>query len=346
MYRFRFSSTRLLQKYHTLEKTLSIAFISSCYFDKYQYVEAVANGGNHFFKGDLFMRKVLLATTALVALGGVTAANADISIGGNYEWEYKSTDTGNDFLDDGHITITATNAADNGMTFTAVTTFGGGSDAGSPNTENNYIKATGDFGTVYLGDVDGNSASSLMDGALGRNKDIEGETGYGAGDTDIVLSGGADIIFMSQKMGGLQIGIGADLDDTDASASDGAMDMAVTYTISGISLFASGTSGMAADESNFGVSTSIAGFNVGVGSRSASGSSKAKANDVGVNYTLANGIKIAAYSASGTASDGTTKTKHSNFGASYPIVPGVKLNAETGKNAGDAYTWVAVNMSF
>ena len=291
------------------------------------------------------MRKVLLATTALVALGGVTAANADISISGNYEWEYLSTDTGNDFLDDGHINITATNAADNGMTFTAFTKLGGGSDAGSAGIEQNYIKATGDFGTVYLGDTE-NSASSLMDGALGRNKDIEGETGYGAGDTDIALAGGADIIFMSQKMGGLQIGIGADLDDLDANASDGAMDMAVTYTISGISLFASGTSGQAADESNFGVSTSIAGFNIGVGSRSASGTSKAKANDVGVNYTLANGIKIAGYSASGTASDGTTKTKHSNFGASYPIVPGVNLNAETGKNAGDAYTWVAVNMSF
>ena len=33
------------------------------------------------------MRKVLLATTALVAMS-VTAAHADISISGNYEWEY------------------------------------------------------------------------------------------------------------------------------------------------------------------------------------------------------------------------------------------------------------------
>jgi hypothetical protein len=35
------------------------------------------------------MRKVLLATTALVAMS-VTAAQADISISGNYEWEYKN----------------------------------------------------------------------------------------------------------------------------------------------------------------------------------------------------------------------------------------------------------------
>ena len=40
------------------------------------------------------MRKVLLATTALVAVSGVTAANADISISGNYEWEYTTNDAG------------------------------------------------------------------------------------------------------------------------------------------------------------------------------------------------------------------------------------------------------------
>jgi hypothetical protein len=110
------------------------------------------------------MRKVLLATTALVAISGITAANADISISGNYEWEYTNKDTGSTFGSDSHITIKGTNAADNGMTFTAVTVLGNG------DLDSNHIKVDGDFGTVYLGDVDGNSASSLMDGALGRNK--------------------------------------------------------------------------------------------------------------------------------------------------------------------------------
>ena len=41
-------------------------FISSCYFVGSQYFRDVVNGGNKFFtKGDLNMRKVLLATTAL-----------------------------------------------------------------------------------------------------------------------------------------------------------------------------------------------------------------------------------------------------------------------------------------
>ena len=307
------------------------------------------------------MRKVLLATTALVAVGGITAANAaDISISGNYEWEYTQGDTGSKFSDDGHINIQAVNAADNGMTFTAMTTFGGGTAANT--TQNNYIQVDGDFGTVYLGNVDGNSASSLMDGALGRNKDIEGQGGLGSeathsgtADTAIFLDGGADIIYMSPKVGGLQIGLGADLTDADAIASDGAMDMAVTYSMAGVNLFMSGTSGQAFDKSNYGVSTSLAGLTIGIGSMSESGTnagvrSAAKSNDVGLQYTLPGGIKLAALSAKGTGRDGTTKIEASNFGASYSIVPGVKLNAESGvftkNNVDSNYTWIAVNMSF
>ena len=306
------------------------------------------------------MRKVLLATTALVAFGGITAANADISISGNYEWEYTQNDDGSVFSDDGHINIKAVEAADNGMTFTAMTTFGGGTAANT--TQNNYVQVDGDFGTVILGDVDGNSAASLMDGALGRNKDIETQGGLGTeathdgtADTAIFLAGGADIIYMSPKVGGLQIGLGADLTDSDASVTDGAVDMAVTYSMSGIGLFASSTSGQAFDQSNYGVSTTLAGLTIGIGSMSESGTnagvrSAAKSNDVGLQYTLPGGIKLAALSAKGTGRDGTTKIEASNFGASYSIVPGVKLNAESGvftvDNKDSNYTWIAVNMSF
>jgi hypothetical protein len=292
------------------------------------------------------MRKALLATTALVAMGGVTAANADISISGNIEWEYLSQDAGTTFSQDNSIVIKAVNAADNGVTFTAVTGFGG-SESGSANpidAEVLYIQAAGDFGTLMLGDVDGNSAISLIDGALGRNKDIETDRGMGDADTAIFLDGQADIIYMTPSFSGLKLAFGADLTDADADASDGAMDMGLTYSLSGINIYAGATSGQALDESNFGVSTSIAGFNIGVGARNVN-DSKAKASDIGVNYTLGNGIKVAALSGKGTNAAGATVT-NSNIGLSYTIVPGVKFNAESGKVANADYTWVAVNMSF
>jgi len=285
------------------------------------------------------MRKVLLATTALVAMTGVTAANADISISGNYEWEYTTDDKGSKFSDDGHINIQATNTADNGMTFTAMSVITNNSAANSSNTEANYVQIDGDFGSIILGNYD-DSATGAMDGALGKNSDIEGQGGLGAADTEIGLGSDADITWMSPKVSGFQLGVSKDLTDQDASTTDGKTDFALTYNIGGASVYY----GNDEDSSNVGVKGSIAGFTIAVGNKTVDGS-KAKANDVAVKYTLGNGITVAALSATGTDKDGN-KQKASNFGASYTLAPGVKLNAETGKLDAADYTWIAVNMSF
>ena len=284
------------------------------------------------------MRKVLLATTALVAVGGITAANADISISGNYEWEYVTDDDGSTWSDDSSVKITATNVADNGMTFSTVYQLGGGSDGGLA-VDKGYIQVDGDFGKLQLGDAE-NSAAQILSSPLGRNQDIESEGGQGAAETRIRIGSAADVTWYSPNMSGFTVGISKDLTDQDASTTDGQTDFAIKYSMGGATVYYGATE----DLSSVGVSASLAGFNVGIGSKSESGTS-VKANDVGVNYTLANGIKIAARSASGTNS-ADTRIKRSNFGASYAIVPGVKLNAETGKLGTDNYTWVAVNMSF
>ena len=288
------------------------------------------------------MRKVLLATTALVAVGGITAANADISISGNYEWEYTSNDAGTTFGDDGHINITAVNAADNGMTWTAKSVLTNNSSA-TVNMEAAYIQVEGDFGTVIFGDYD-DSAASAMDGALGRNNDIETQGGLADADTAIGIGAAADITYMSPNISGLQVGFSKDLTDADNDATDGKTDIGVTYSMGGASVYY----GSADDDRSFGIKGSMAGFTVAVGNSSTSGTTN-KANDVAVKYTLANGITLAAFSANGTGTDGF-KDKASNVGLSYSLVPGVKLNAESGKldqnGTGANYTWIALNMSF
>jgi hypothetical protein len=284
------------------------------------------------------MRKVLLATTALVAMS-VTAAHADISISGNYEWEYTQRDTGDTWGDDGNVNITATNAADNGMTFTAVMSLEtSATTATGNNTGASYIQVDGDFGTIVLGDYD-DSAATAMDGALGRNNDIESQGGFGGADT--ALSGiGADIIYMSPSISGFKIGMSKDLTDSDADANDGKTDLGITYSIGGASVYY----GTQDDERNMGVKGSMAGFTIAVGNKSTSGTTQ-KSNDIAVKYTLGNGMTVAAVSANGTTAAGA-KVKASNVGASYSIVPGVKLGVESGKLDAANYTWIGVNMSF
>jgi hypothetical protein len=312
--------------------------------DGNQYFGAVVNGDSRFSKGDLNMRKVLLATTALVAVTGVTAANADISISGNYEWEYTTNDAGTTWGDDGHINITAVNAADNGTTWTAKSVITNSSDAGAQvNAEAAYIQVEGDFGRIVFGDMD-DSAASAMDGALGRNNDIETQGGLADADTAIGIGAAADITYFSPSISGFQIGFSKDLTDADNSANDGKTDIGVTYSMGGASVYY----GTADDDRSFGVKGSMAGFTVAVGNSSTSGTTN-KANDVAVKYTLANGITIAAMSANGTGADGF-KDKASNVGISYALVPGVKLNAESGKldenGTSTNYSWIALNMSF
>jgi hypothetical protein len=285
------------------------------------------------------MRKVLLATTALVAMS-VTAAQADISLSGNYEWEYTTNDAGTAWSDDGNVNITAVNAADNGMTFTAVASLEtSATNSTANNTGKSYIQVDGDFGTIILGDRD-DSAATMMDGALGNNNDIETQGGITGANTTVGIGNTADIIFMSPSVSGLQVGLSKDLTDQDSSTTDGKTDMIVAYSMGGIS----GHYAAADDKSNFGVKGNIAGLTIAVGQMKEQGTTN-KANDLGVKYTLGNGITIAALTANGTDAAGT-KVKASNFGASYAIVPGVKLNAETGKLGTANYTWVAVNMSF
>jgi hypothetical protein len=285
------------------------------------------------------MRKVLLATTALVAMS-VTAAQADISLSGNYEWEYTTNDDGTTWSDDGNVNITAVNAADNGMTFTAVASLEtSATNSTANNTGKSYIQVDGDFGTIVLGDRD-DSAATMMDGALGNNNDIETQGGITGANTTVGIGNTADIIFMSPSVSGLQVGLSKDLTDQDSSTTDGKTDMIVAYSMGGIS----GHYAAADDKSNFGVKGNIAGLTIAVGQMKEDGTT-VKANDLGVKYTLGNGITNAALTANGTDAAGT-KVKASNFGASYAIVPGVKLNAETGKLGTANYTWVAVNMSF
>ena len=290
------------------------------------------------------MRKVLLATTALVALN-VSAASADISIGGEAVFEVYSPASGaQTYTTDGSIVITASNTLDNGMTVSAVQDM---KFEGSSSVNDSYIELKGDFGTVRMGTTDG--ALDRNDGNLAANMDLE-TTGAGTGNLSATAIGGdsANISFFAPSMSGLSLY--GELEADGAGSGVGA-----NYTIGGISIMAQAaqevatTSGVT-DANALGIKFSAAGFTVQAGATTKdanSAAAKVKANDVGVSYSI-DGIKVVATSARGK--QGTRTDKYDNIGVSYSIAPGVTAMIETGEGRVNGTTtdatWAAISVKF
>jgi hypothetical protein len=105
------------------------------------------------------MRKVLLATTALVAMTSVQAANADITISGGMDWSYYTYDDGtSSYVSDGNVKIKATTTADNGITYQVYQSVG----VMTGTEEDSSITVSGDFGKIQMGGQD-----SVIDGLDG-----------------------------------------------------------------------------------------------------------------------------------------------------------------------------------
>jgi len=299
------------------------------------------------------MRKVLLATTALVALSVTGAQAADISIGGNLETNFISTDSADSFALDGNVGLSASQTTDAGVSYEVVwsqrieprtidvtdTGVAADDEAVALNTvqQASLAISSADMGTLYLGNAD-DDAPGMMDGALGSNKDIEGNSWY-SGNYETAsyqtpLNGGGDgITWISPSIGGFKVGTSY-FPGTDTSS------YAATYSAGGISVYY----GSNQDSANMAVSGSIAGFTVATGVRKVDGS-KNKATDMAVSYTLDNGIKIAALTAQGTNTNGDKKS-YKNVGASYSMAPGVTLKVEAGDDMGTNFTFIGVNTSF
>ena len=276
------------------------------------------------------MRKVLLASTALVAVSGVTAANAaDISISGNYEFEYVSA-AANTVGSDGNVVIHATIANEGGVTYS----FTGNLDAGNDMStfEENYITIAEDnMGTIYLGNLN-DGANGLLDGNLGINNDIESEDAT-TGTSTTIGAQSVGITWVSPNIAGLKVALSAD------PAAE-TTEYAINYTMAGVGVYYGATE----TQTSVGVKGSLAGFTIAAGSSSTDGS-VVKSSDVAIKYTLGNGITVAALSAKGTIAGGG-RVEYNNFGASYAIADGVTAKVETGDGSTGEYTTVNLSVSF
>jgi hypothetical protein len=288
------------------------------------------------------MRKVLLATTALVAMS-VTAAQADVSVGGSAVFEIYSPGTGaQTFTSDGSVVIKGSTTTDSGLTFTAV------QDAkfeGAATINDAYVQVDGDFGTLRAGQTDG--ALDRMDGALAANMDLEGTGGQAGSISGTAIGGDSQNISLHlPPMSGLSL-----YGETQADGAGSGLGM--NYTIAGVGLMVQQkTGGSGPDMTTMGATFGMGGIKVNVGSSTrdkTASAAKISANDIGMSYTMGE-ITFVATSARGK--QGTRTDKYSNVGVKYALAPGISAMVESGQStagvaATDAdATWAALSVKF
>jgi len=209
------------------------------------------------------MRKLLLSTTALIAAGAINAANADVSISGDYTFSYQDYDTGltvtnlsgDRFRNTGHIKFNFSNKTDSGLDIGMKTVlhFDGDQNADSDQNimDEHALYISGGFGKLQLGSDDGigdqltRSASDLIGkDALnsgetnsfhtGSTANFAGNSGGNLRDDNADLPGDdiddeANITYTLPKMGGLTAGVSFRDGGTGTDENDDKTEFAAKY---------------------------------------------------------------------------------------------------------------------
>jgi len=291
------------------------------------------------------MRKVLLATTALVAMS-ITGAHADITISGNLETNYNNDGTSSSMGQDGNITLKASSTSDSGLSALVVANMG--IQGTSMDMEDSYMELSGDFGAVRMGNTD--MAGDVKDGVLGRNSDV-----YSFGVNSVFPSGATDytdtqimdndsdtsISYYSPSISGLQVYGGAVIDKEQV--------MGINYSFSGFNLMYQNGSKAGLDENVIGVGFSMAGVSINMGKkREKTVSTVTNSSDLNLKYSVSDALTVSYLIQKGK--QGATKHSKTGLEAEYIIAPGVAAyvglnNADNGTKSDDS-TGAAIIVSF
>jgi hypothetical protein len=284
------------------------------------------------------MRKILLATTALVAMS-VTAAQADVSISGYQQFEMKDDGAANNWDDDGAVTIKSTNTTDSGLTLTAVHSLAThDTGAGGGSVDDSYLDIKGDFGSLRAGNTD--DVLDMMDGAYPANWDESGNAdgGFAIGGTQ--ADGDPRVSLTLPSISGATI--------YGASSNEGTFTgMGVNYSNGPVSVvYQSGSDGIV-EKSLLAVNVAVSGVTVGFGSGknddgTNSATSKTDFSAMGLKYTVNDALKVYFVSQKQKGTEDAT-----SMGGYYTVAPGLVLAAETSTDASDQNsTYAHVKVTF
>ena len=288
------------------------------------------------------MRKVLFATTALVALGGVSAASADISVAGSASHNFVSGSGDGTYATDSQsmsttvdFGISGSSTLDNGMTVA------GGIDLDEGGYDDSGWTLTGDFGTLAFGGYASDSFGAM-------SVDVTADEGHGgftsttSSTTEYVDTlpgdnyiGHSDISLALPAVSGVSIMIGygdGTTDDNNSSfggvsyAMD-AGDMTVTVAYAKQS-----TGGSSADNDQMAAKIAAGDATVTM----ISGNKGDYSNTgIGVTYALSDSLSVQAYTGSVELDTNSAyEVKDTGFGATYTITPGMSMSLTSNSYSG------------
>jgi len=328
------------------------------------------------------MRKVLLATTALVAMGGVSAASADVTISGGYELKYvswsdttASTTTNNSSVaDNTSVYINFSETLDNGMAMTMYTGQDGSASAGFDDLG---ATISGDFGTIGIG---GSESGDAFATATDVTAD-EGNTATADSATTLIATTdgsqdnitpadefvqGSTVSYLSPDMSGFQFAVGmadtAAYSDTTSMGAQykmtlGAGSMTLKYAQSDTGASTSGgTDDVDATSLGLVITSGNATLTVAQNTVAQGTATDYSSNSAGVTYKVSDNVTVQAYT--GTTEDDKDTTydfQDTGVGFTYTIAAGLTASVThnswdrkaTGETAQDGdQTALAFNLSF
>ena len=303
------------------------------------------------------MRKVLLATTALVAMGGVSAASADVTISGGFSLEYNSwsdntaSTTTNDssMVDYSSVYINFSETLDNGMSIAGFT----GQDGTSSGAMDDIGgSVSGDFGTIGFGGSESGDAFATSTDVTAdeyNSVSLTDATAYD-GTNDIVLPGdehvaGSTVSYLSPDISGFQFAVG--MTDTGAYSDTTSMGLKYVMAVAGGSMtlkYAQSDTGSTTSSATDDVEATSLGLVVASGNATltlaqntvgmGTGTTDYTSNSAGVTYKVSDTLTVQAYTGS-TEDDIDASYEHNDtgMGFTYTVAPG--LTASVTHNSWD-----------
>jgi len=314
------------------------------------------------------MRKILLTTTALVALGGVSAASA-IDISGGYTFDYNDTSntgtggtsdetnvSGTQMGSDAHIDFAGSTTTDAGLTFggmVRITTdqTNDNTDTQTVAVEDQGLYISGDFGFVMMGATDGvvdgmdnfMTSGSIVENGVATTTDANINLSSNVTDNEAVGKVG----YRSNNINGFQFGISYEDAGDNGSENDDLTSWIITYDLMGMATIGYAQAKVNDDEAagadttfkQYGINTTFAGaeIQVGFGSEEIAGAngnvatSKVDTRDFAVQYGIndqASVYFVDVISEEKTGARIGDKLSGNTLGLSYSIADGVSALVE------------------